>query len=116
MQELPLPFAAFIGIDWADKKHDICLVVAGSDARERSVIEHRPAAIRGWAESLRERFGSAPIAVCLELSQGPIVSALLEHDFFVLHGHAAPGRRKNRARAAALAQLELHELAQPRQA
>ena len=55
-----------------------------SDARERSVLEHRPAAIRAWAESLRERFGGAPVAVCLELEQGPIVSALLEHDFFVL--------------------------------
>jgi hypothetical protein len=84
MQESPLPFAAFIGIDWADKKHDICLVVAGNDKRERSVLEHRPAALRGWADALRERFGGAPIAVCLELSQGPIVSALLEHDFFVL--------------------------------
>jgi transposase len=84
MQESPLPFAAFIGIDWADKKHDICLAVAGSDERERSVVEHRPAALRGWAESLRERFGGAPIAVCLELSRGPIVSALLEHDVFVL--------------------------------
>jgi hypothetical protein len=33
---------------------------------------------------MRERFGGAPIAVCLELSQGPIVSALLEQDCFVL--------------------------------
>jgi len=32
----------------------------------------------------RERFGGAPIAVCLELAQGPIASALLEYDFFVL--------------------------------
>lgn len=84
MQESPRPFAAFIGIDWADKKHDICLVVAGSDKRQRSVLEHRPAALREWAESLRERFGGAPVAVCIELSQGPVVSALLEHDFFVL--------------------------------
>jgi hypothetical protein len=30
------------------------------------------------------RAHGAPIAVCLELSQGPIVSALLEHDVFVL--------------------------------
>lgn len=84
MQESPLPFAAFIGIDWADKKHDICLVVAGSEKRERAVLEHRPAALRAWANSLRERFFGAPIAVCLELSEGPIVSALLEHDFFVV--------------------------------
>jgi len=40
--------------------------------------------LRAWADKLRERFGGAPVAVCLELSQGPIVSALLEHDFFVL--------------------------------
>jgi transposase len=84
MQESPTPFAAFIGIDWADKKHDICLVVAGSDKRERSILQHRPAALREWADTLRERFAGAPIAVCIELSQGPIVSALLEHDFFVL--------------------------------
>jgi transposase len=79
-----VPFAAFIGLDWADKKHDVCLAVAGTDKRERSVIEHKPAALRAWAEKLRERFGGAPVAVCLELSRGPIVSALLEHDFFVL--------------------------------
>jgi transposase len=79
-----VPFAAFIGLDWADKKHDVCLSVAGVNKRERSVIEHKPAAVRVWAEKLRERFGGAPVAVCLELSQGPIVSALLEHDFFVL--------------------------------
>lgn len=58
-------------IECADKKHDICLVVAGGDERERSVIEHRPAAIRGWADSLRERFGGAPIAVCIELGMTP---------------------------------------------
>ena len=79
-----VPFAAFIGIDWADKKHDICLSVAGSTKRERSVVPHTPTAIRDWADKLRARFGAAPIAVCIELSQGPIVSALLEHGFFVL--------------------------------
>jgi len=77
-------FAAFIGIDWADRKHDVCISVPGSAKLERLVLEHRPAAIRAWAEKLRERFGGAPVAVCLELSRGPIVSALLEHDFFVL--------------------------------
>jgi transposase len=77
-------FAAFIGIDWADRKHDVCLAVAGSEQRERLVLEHRPALIREWAEQLRQRLDGARIAVCLELTQGPIVSALLEHDIFVL--------------------------------
>jgi transposase len=77
-------FAAFIGIDWADRKHDVCLQVAGVDACERSVLEHRPTVIDAWARDLRKRFDGRPVAVCLELSQGPIVSALLEHDFFVI--------------------------------
>lgn len=77
-------FAAFIGIDWADKKHDVCLWVPGTEVRERLVLEHSPRAIKAWADKLRERFGGAPIAVAIELSQGPLVSALLEHDFFVL--------------------------------
>lgn len=84
MQKSSTTFAALIGIDWADKKHDVCLQVPGTTGFELSVLEHRPLKIRQWAESLRERFGGAPIAVCLELSQDPIVSALLEHDFFVL--------------------------------
>jgi transposase len=82
-REVP-PFAAFIGIDWADKKHDICLWVPGTDDRERLVLEHSSRAIQAWADKLRERFGGAPVAVSLELARGPIVSALLEHDFFVL--------------------------------
>jgi hypothetical protein len=39
---------------------------------------------RSWARQPREPFGGRPIAVCLELAQGPIVSALLEYEFFVI--------------------------------
>ena len=31
-------FAAFIGIDWADAKHDICLQAAHAARRESSVL------------------------------------------------------------------------------
>jgi transposase len=78
----PVSIAAFIGIDWADRKHDVCLSVRDSDSPEFSVLDHRPIAIQKWAQGLRERFCGGPIAVCIELS--PIVSALLEHDFFVI--------------------------------
>jgi transposase len=84
MQEEASGFAAFIGIDWADRKHDVCLQVPGADVVEASVLEHRPRAIEEWAQKLRERFAGHRIAVCLELSHGPIVSALLEHDIFVI--------------------------------
>jgi len=48
-------YAAFVGIDWADKKHDICLWVPGQTKPERFVLEHRPEAIHAWARELRER-------------------------------------------------------------
>jgi transposase len=77
-------FAAFVGIDWADRKHDVCLLQAGSSERESSVLPHRPEAIAQWAEGLRQRFGDRPIAVCLELAKGPLVYALQRYAFLVL--------------------------------
>jgi len=77
-------FAALIGIDWGDRKHSVCLLPVGYEARERFELEHRPIAIHGWAASLRKRFGGRPVAVCLETNNGPLVSALLEHDIFVV--------------------------------
>jgi transposase len=77
-------FAAFIGLDWADAKHDICLQAAGSDRREFLVLEHSPEAIDAWVQTLRTRFHGQPVALCLELNQGPIVSALRQYDFLVL--------------------------------
>ena len=61
MQEEASGFAAFVGIDWADRKHDVCLQVAGADSVEASVVEHRPKAIEEWAHRLRERFAGQPI-------------------------------------------------------
>ena len=80
----PLEFAAFVGIDWADKKHDVCLQAAGCDKVEHQVLKHTPEAIDQWARTLCERFQGRPLAVCLELAKGPIVSALQKYDFFVL--------------------------------
>jgi transposase len=80
----PSDFAAFIGIDWADRKHDVCVQAAGANKPQHRVIAHTPEAIDAWACELRERFGGKPIAVCLELTKGPLVSALQRYDFFVL--------------------------------
>lgn len=77
--------AAFIGIDWADEKHDICLRVAGSGRREPEVIEHTPEALDEWVLRLRTRFGRQKIAVCLEQSRGPLVYALMKCEFLVLY-------------------------------
>ena len=46
-------------------------------------FRHRPADIEAWVHSLRRRF-SGPFAIAVELSKGPIVSALQRHDDVVI--------------------------------
>jgi hypothetical protein len=77
------PFSAYVGIDWSDTKHDICLQVAGDDRREFDCIAHQVPCIDEWAKSLHKRFGGT-IAIALELAKGPIVYALQKYDFIVL--------------------------------
>ena len=78
------PFAAFIGIDWADAKHDLCLQKFGCEKLESSTLKHTPEAIEEWASALRRRFGGKSVAICLELNKGPLVYALSKYDFIVL--------------------------------
>ena len=79
-----LPFAALVGIDWGDRHHAICLGPAGTQRREHSQLEQTPEALHAWAAQLRRRFRGQPVAICLEQSRGPLVHALLAHEFLVL--------------------------------
>ena len=77
-------YAAFVGIDWADQKHAVCLVDPQHPRAEHSDLEQQPAAIDEWATSLRRRFPTGQIAVCLEQSRGALIYALMKYDFLVL--------------------------------
>jgi transposase len=77
-------FAAFVGIDWADSKHDVCLQAADSAKRECFILTHTPEAIDAWVRTLRARFNGQPSAICLALTKGPLVSALRKYDFLTL--------------------------------
>jgi transposase len=83
-QPAPDAFAAFVGLDWADATHDICLQAAGTAHREFLQLDHRPEVIDAWVHRLRTRCNGQAVAVCLELNKGPIVSALCTYDFLVL--------------------------------
>ncbi len=78
-------YAALIGIDWADAKHDICLIDPATGRREASVLRHSAKSIDEWANALRARFGGQKVAVCLEQSRGPLIYALLKYDFITLY-------------------------------
>lgn len=77
-------YAALIGLDWADLKHDICLQVRGAEAAEYSVIENSPEALDEWVDTLRQRFQGQAITVALEQKRGPVLYALAKYDFIHL--------------------------------
>src|SRR5947207_6724802 len=77
-------YAAFIAIDWADRKHVFSLQVAGQGKKETGTLEQKPEIIGPWVAKLRERFGGASIAVAVEQSRGALIHALMSYDFIVL--------------------------------
>lgn len=85
MPQADLPdFAALVGIDWADTRHAFTLQEAGSATVERGEVDQTPEALTEWIAELRRRFAGRSVAICLETYRGPLVHALLEHDFLVL--------------------------------
>jgi len=80
--QTPKP-AFFIGIDWADQKHDIYTIDAdGNGAHE--TIEHTPETIDAWvSEKLRQADG-APIAIILEQKRGALIHSLMFRDKVLL--------------------------------
>jgi transposase len=77
-------FAALVGIDWADKKHDICELPAGTKNYQWSVISSKPDQLHAWATSLERRYPGQIIAVACELKKGPLIYALSQYCNLVL--------------------------------
>ena len=79
--------AAYIGIDWADEKHDVTLRPASEPAKvEHRRIAHQPDALMEWLGELQQRFaGKGKILVCLEQSRGALIYHLMGYEFLELY-------------------------------
>lgn len=80
-----LEFAAIVGWDWADKKHEISLQDMRTGKVEQCSIRQTPEDLREWVQKVRDRFNGAKIAVAIEQKRGPVIYALMAHDFIVLY-------------------------------
>ena len=74
----------YIGIDWADRKHDLCMQLPGADKPIFSVLAHKAEVIDEWANDLQRRFPGQQIAICIESRKIPLIHALLKYPFLVL--------------------------------
>jgi transposase len=79
--------AAFVGIDWADQKHDLvwCSATAVSQSEHRVIANH-PEALSQWVAEMRQRFSpQGRIAIFLEQSRGALIYHLMHYEGLVLY-------------------------------
>ncbi len=57
MNKQAVVYSVYVGIDWADSKHDVCICPRDSDTRELDIIRHRAEAIDTWVKELHQRYG-----------------------------------------------------------
>jgi transposase len=77
--------AAFVGLDWADQAHALCLQEAGSPRLEHQQLKQTPEALAAWVRELLHRFNGRKVAIALEQSRGPLIHALMQYDFLLLY-------------------------------
>jgi transposase len=77
--------AAYIGIDWSDRKHDICIYDIASQTRKSLQLDHRAELIEEWVNGLREHYNGQSIAIGLEQKQGSLIYTLHKYEFLILY-------------------------------
>lgn len=90
-------YKATIGLDWADEKHDLWIQPADGSKPQHVLLEQTPEAIHLWVAQLRQRFSGAAVAIAVETSRGPVLSALRAYDFIVIYAVNPKGLKDYRA-------------------
>jgi len=64
MNDVKIKFAAYVGWDWANKKHGVCAQVGDNAKRSFEVISHLPESIDTWLKELHLKSkGNIAVAV-----------------------------------------------------
>lgn len=75
----------FVGIDWASKTHEVCILDATGRVCERREVAHTASALAALADELLARAQGDParVAVAIEVPRGTVVELLVERGFAV---------------------------------
>ena len=84
-QQEPLDLAAWVGLDWADRQHVICLQAAAEQSVESVRLNQKPAALHEWVAQLRVRFPAAKVGIAIEQSRGGVIHALMVYEFLQIY-------------------------------
>ena len=80
-----MELAAYVGLDWADRTHAVCLESADGSVLEEFELKQKPEVIHAWVGQLREQFGGRPVGIALEQAKGALIHALMMYEFIVLY-------------------------------
>lgn len=78
-------YKALIALDWADKRHDGCLLAKGKSQIERFKLLQNSAHIEHWVAALQKRFPGGTFAIILEQKRGALITALLKYNCFDIY-------------------------------
>src|SRR3984893_7392543 len=95
-QPIATQVAAYVGIDWADQKHDVVLRSVGDPAKaEHQVIKSEINALADWIAQMHQRFGAkGKVLVCLEQSRGALIYQLMAYELFPINPSQLANYRK----------------------
>jgi transposase len=74
-----LPIGAYIGWDWADKKHDLCLRLPGEKAGTHTVLKNTPEAIHGYLRQIHQQFPQQRIVLAIEAARSALLPIFEEY-------------------------------------
>jgi transposase len=80
----PKPIGAFLGWDWADKKHDLYVRLPGQAGGTHQVIENTPEVIHPYLSELHQRFPNNRVAVCLEGSSSALLPIFKQYQAWLV--------------------------------
>ena len=78
-------FAAFIGIDWADEKHTVCMQTAGGNSVQTREVLQTPEALSDWCNGLLAQFPNQKLAIIIEGNRSGLIYHLLGYSAFVIY-------------------------------
>lgn len=67
-------FAAYVGLDWGDKKHALAWTAGASKtAPQTGTLVNSPEVLHAWLQELGQRLEGRPVALAVETSRGPLI-------------------------------------------
>ncbi len=84
MNQQPAQPGLYIGMDWADQKHDIYVIDQNGKGFHRE-LDHSAENIDAWVGDMLKLAGGKPIAIMLEQSRGALIYALMFREDVLLY-------------------------------